>query len=159
MSVKSRAVNIEIERDPEAADVRPLLEEYAASLSFDLAFQDFASELSTLPGEYAPPEGALLLARVDGEPGGCVALRRIDGSTGELKRLFVRPSCRGLGLGRLLATEAIELARSRGYSALRLDTTPEMAAARALYRSLGFREIAAYRSNPVQGASFLELDL
>jgi ribosomal protein S18 acetylase RimI-like enzyme len=152
-------VNIEIERDPEAADVRPLLEKYAASLSFDLTFQDFETELATLPGDYAPPEGALLLARVEGDPAGCVALRRIDSSTGELKRLFVTPEHRGLGLGRLLATVVVELAHERGYRRLRLDTTPEMAAAQALYSSLGFQEIEPYRENPVAGASFLELDL
>ena len=91
---------IRIERDPEADEVRPLLLEYAGSLSFDLGFQDFESELSGLPGDYAPPGGALLLARVDGRAAGCVALRRLDATTGELKRLYVRPGSRGLGLGR-----------------------------------------------------------
>src|SRR5262249_25237300 len=128
-------------------------------LSFDLCFQGFESELASLPGDYSPPAGALLLARVDGEPVGCAALRRIDAATGELKRLYVRPGHRGLGLGRRLTETAVEAARERGYRRLRLDTTPEMAAAQDLYRSLGFREIAAYRENPVAGVRYLELDL
>ena len=152
-------MTVELERNPAPDDVRPLFLEYAGSLSFDLDFQDFEGELAGLPGDYAPPGGALLLARVSGTPAGCVALRRIEAGTAELKRLYVRPGHRGLGLGRLLAEAAVEHARELGYQRLRLDTAPEMAAAHELYRSLGFREIAAYRENPVAGARFLELDL
>lgn len=148
-----------IERDPLTENVRALMREYADSLSFDLGFQGFEAELAGLPGPYASPDGALLLAHVDGEPAGCVALRRIEGTTGELKRLFVRPSHRGLGLGRKLTETAIAVARELGYERIRLDTTPEMGAAHELYRSLGFGEIEAYRENPIEGASYLELDL
>ena len=128
-------MTIRIDRDPAADEVRPLLLEYAGSLSFDLCFQDFERELAGLPGDYAPPDGALLLARVDGAPAGCVALRRLGGTAGELKRLYVRPGHRGLGLGRALAESAITTARELGYGQLRLDTTPEMAAAHELYRT------------------------
>jgi ribosomal protein S18 acetylase RimI-like enzyme len=152
-------VAITFERDPPADEVRPLFAEYAASLSFDLSFQGFDDELAGLPGDYAPPTGALLLARVDGEPAGCVALRALDGGTGELKRLFVRPAHRGLGLGRKLVEQALDAAADLGYDAIRLDTTPEMRAAHQLYRTLGFREIEPYRENPVAGARYLELDL
>ena len=152
-------MTIRIDRDPSADEVRPLLLEYAGSLSFDLCFQDFEGELAGLPGDYAPPDGALLLARVDGATAGCVALRRLDGTAGELKRLYVRPGHRRLGLGRALAESAITTARELGYGQLRLDTTPEMAAAHELYRSLGFREIAPYRPNPIAGTRYLELEL
>jgi putative acetyltransferase len=148
-----------IERDPPAVEARALMREYAASLSFDLEFQGFEAELAGLPGPYAPPDGALFLARVGDEPAGCAALRRLEGTTGELKRLYVRPAHRGFGLGRRLTEAAIAVARELGYELLRLDTTPEMSSAHELYRSLGFREIDAYRENPVEGARFLELDL
>jgi putative acetyltransferase len=136
-------------------DVRALLREYAASLPFALDFQDFDRELAELPGAYAPPHGALLLAR----GAGCVGLRPIDETTGELKRLYVRPSARGTGLGRRLAEAAVAEARKLGYARLRLDTTPGMDAAQSLYERLGFREITPYRPNPVPGARFLELTL
>ena len=152
-------MTVALEWNPAPDEVRPLFLEYAGSLSFGLDFQDFEGELAGLPGDYAPPGGALLLARVSGTPAGCVALRRIEAGTAELKRLYVRPGHRGLGLGRLLAEAAVEHARELGYQRLRLDTAPEMAAAHELYRRLGFREIEAYRENPVAGARFLELDL
>jgi GNAT superfamily N-acetyltransferase len=138
-------------------DVRALFEEYAAGLGFSLAFQGFDRELAELPGAYAPPHGALLVARGAAEAAGCVALRRLDPATGELKRLFVRPAWRGHRLGERLAQAAIAEARRIGYARLRLDTTPEMGAAHALYARLGFREIAPYTENPVPGTRFLEL--
>ena len=139
--------------------VRALFREYAASLDFSLAFQDFDRELARLPGDYAPPRGSLLLAEVDGTPAGCAALRPLDDETAELKRLYVRPAHRGLGLGRRLTEAALAHARERGYRRVRLDTVPGMDAAQALYRELGFREIAPYRANPVAGTAFLELEL
>ncbi|HVC86438.1 MAG TPA: GNAT family N-acetyltransferase [Gaiellaceae bacterium] len=143
----------------EGEAVRELLREYAAGLPFALDFQDFDRELAELPGAYAPPRGALLLARVDGEPAGCVALRPLDGETCELKRLFVRATARGSGLGRLLVSAIMAEARTLGYTRMRLDTTPGMEAAQALYAELGFREIEPYRHNPVPGTRFLELEL
>ncbi|MFO0972255.1 MAG: GNAT family N-acetyltransferase [Phycisphaerae bacterium] len=143
-----------------AADMaitRELFTEYASSLGFSLCFQGFDEELRTLPGKYAPPRGALLLARCDGEPVGCVALRPIDATTAELKRLYVRPDARGRGLGRALTEAAIAAARAMGYAAIRLDTLKSMVEANRLYDALGFREIAAYCDNPHDTARFLEL--
>jgi len=130
--------------------VRGFLREYAQSLDVDLSFQDFDSELADPLGFYE-----LMLLADDG----CVALRRIDDTTCEMKRLYVRPSSRGSGRGRQLAEAVIAEARARGYTRMLLDTLPTMAAARALYESLGFRETEPYRYNPVPGTSFLELEL
>jgi putative acetyltransferase len=130
--------------------VRGFLREYAESLSFDLSFQNFESELADPLDFYE-----LVLLAEDG----CVALRRIDELACEMKRLYVRPLARGSGLGRGLAKAVIAEARARGYSRMLLDTVPEMAAAQALYRSLGFQEREPYRQNPVPGAVFLELTL
>ena len=143
----------------ERDDVRALLREYAASLAFELDFQDFDRELADLPGAYAPPRGALLIARVDDRPAGCVALRPLADDICEMKRLFVQPSARGLGLGRRLATAVVAEARRLGYARMRLDTTPGMESAQALYAELGFVEIAPYTHNPVPGTRFLELEL
>lgn len=136
-------------------EIRALFAEYAASLPFDLGFQGFEHELAGLPGAYAPPRGALLLA-----PGaGCAALRPLAADACELKRLYVRPSARGGGLGRALTLAAIDAARGIGYGRIRLDTVPGMERAQALYERLGFVEIAPYRENPIPGARFLELEL
>ena len=136
-------------------EVRALFGEYAASLPFALDFQDFDRELAELPGAYAPPRGALLLAR----GAGCVGLRPIDETTCEMKRLYVQSSARGTGLGRRLAEAAISEARRIGYERMRLDTVAGMDSAQALYERLGFHEIPPYRPNPIPGARFLELQL
>jgi len=141
------------------AEARALLEQYAASLGFDLAFQNFAEELAGLPGEYAPPTGALLLAIEGVNAAGCVALRCITGEVCEMKRLFVRPEFQGRGMGRALVLAIIAEGGRIGYERMRLDTAPSMQAAHALYVSLGFYEIAPYRFNPVPGTRFLELQL
>jgi GNAT superfamily N-acetyltransferase len=144
----------------ELEPVRVLFREYAASLGFDLCFQNFEQELAGLPGQYAPPSGCLLLATVGGEPAGCVALKMLADGVGEMKRLFVRSQHGGTGLGRRLAEQVICEATHVGYRAIRLDTVPSvMGSAVALYRSLGFQDIPAYCFNPVPGALFMELRL
>jgi ribosomal protein S18 acetylase RimI-like enzyme len=142
-------------------DVRTLFRAYAGSLSVDLAYQNFAAELAGLPGDYAPPRGALLLARDRaGQALGCVALRPMaEPACAEIKRLYVAPAGRGGGLGRALAVAVIDEARRLGYRQARLDTLPDMTAAIGLYRSLGFAAIAPYYATPVAGTLFLGLEL
>ncbi|NWJ40047.1 MAG: GNAT family N-acetyltransferase [Geothrix sp.] len=139
--------------------VRGLFLEYQAGLGIDLGFQSFDEEVRRLPGDYAPPAGRLLLAKQDGRPVGCIALRGLSPIRGEMKRLFVRPQGRGLGLGRRLVTRLINEARAAGYAELVLDTLPSMAEAQGLYLAFGFRDIPPYRPNPVPGARFLGLSL
>jgi ribosomal protein S18 acetylase RimI-like enzyme len=142
---------------------RQLFREYAAALGVDLCFQNFESELVGLPGEYAAPAGALLVALVDGQPAGCGALRALPDADYphpcEMKRLFVRRAFRRFGLGRALAAALIDLATQAGYSTLLLDTLDDMEAARGLYASLGFEEIAPYYYNPIAGAHYLKVAL
>jgi GNAT superfamily N-acetyltransferase len=139
--------------------VRRLFLEYQESLGVDLCFQGFDREVAELPGDYTPPAGRLLVARDDGVTVACVALRRLDAETCEMKRLYVRPSHRGLGLGRALAEAVISEARQIGYERMRLDTLPSMGEAAVLYEHLGFSDIEPYTENPVPGARFLQLEL
>jgi len=145
--------------DARWAEARRLIEAYAASLDVDLSFQNLAHELAHLPAEYGPPHGAFVLAGRDGSAIGCVGVRRFSGEAAEMKRLYVVDAARGLGLGRALAEAAIAAARRLGYSQLLLDTLPTMHDARRLYLALGFREIAAYRHNPVAGTAYFALSL
>ena len=143
--------------------IRALFEEYAQQLGLDLSFQGFAQELDALPGDYAEPRGALLLALVDGEAAGCCALRAIDDvdypNAAEMKRLFVRKAFRGFGLGRQLSEAILVAAEQRGYDCVLLDTLDDMESARALYEDLGFEAIPPYYHNPLPGAHYLKVDL
>ena len=142
------------------AVIRELFLEYANSLGFSLCFQSFDRELAGLPGDYAPPEGRLLLMECDGEPAGCVALHPLEAGICEMKRLYVRPRYRGKGLGRVLVERILSEARTAGYGRIRLDTVePVMKDAVAMYRRFGFRDIPPYRENPIEGAMYLELEL
>ena len=145
------------------AGVREIFKEYAAGLGVALDFQDFDGELASLPGDYAQPRGALLLAQVNGEIAGCCALRPLDGcdysNAAEMKRLYVRPAFRGLGLGRQLADAILDAARHAGYACVLLDTLDDMEAARALYEDLGFEEVPPFYHNPHAGAHYLKVDI
>jgi ribosomal protein S18 acetylase RimI-like enzyme len=139
--------------------IRDLFQEYARSLQVDLCFQNFTQELADLPGKYAPPSGRLFLATQDHQPLGCVAVRQLSDSICEMKRLYVRPDARGLGLGRKLAQKAIAAGSDVGYQRMRLDTLGSMKEAIALYESLGFQPIKPYYKNPSPCAVFMELVL
>ena len=143
--------------------VRDLFLDYQAGLGIDLCFQGFEAELAELPGAYAPPAGALLLACVDGEPAGCCALRPLYNTDHlnacEMKRLFVRPAFRGFGLGRLLVERVLSDGQLAGYTTMLLDTLSDMETARALYQEMGFVEVAPYYHNPIPGAHYLKVDL
>ncbi len=140
-------------------ELRLIMREYGQSLNVDLCFQNFEQELAELPGDYAEPRGALVRALVNGQLAGCCALRPLDNAdyplACEMKRLFVRPQFRGLGLGRTLAEATLDAARRAGYACVLLDTLSDMEAARALYEELGFEEIPPYYHNPIAGAHYL----
>jgi putative acetyltransferase len=144
----------------QVTQARELFLEYAQSLGFSLCFQNFDKELAGLPGDYAPPAGRLLLAELDGQVVGCVALHKLEPGTCEMKRLYLRPSFRGKGLGRALADRIISEARQIGYKRMRLDTVePVMKDAVGMYQKLGFKEIDPYCSNPMPGTLYMELQL
>jgi GNAT superfamily N-acetyltransferase len=149
---------------PQALDAaRALFREYAQGLGVDLCFQGFDAELAALPGDYAAPQGGLLLAWVDGELAGCGAFRPLPdvdyANACEMKRLYVRRAFRRFGLGRLLAQALIDAALQAGYSAMLLDTLDDMEAARGLYATLGFEEVPPYYFNPIPGAHYLKVVL
>jgi len=139
--------------------IKKLFTEYASRLDFNLDFQNFEKEVAELPGEYAPPEGRLIIALCDDEAIGCVALRKFANGICEMKRLYVRPPFRGKGIGRELVKIIIHEGKKIGYKKMLLDTVPSMKEAITLYQSIGFHEIPPYRNNPVEGAVFMELNL
>ncbi|MGO8795920.1 MAG: GNAT family N-acetyltransferase [Candidatus Sulfotelmatobacter sp.] len=148
------------ESPTQLAQARELFLEYAQSLGFSLCFQNFDKELAGLPGDYAPPQGRLLLAEDNGQLAGCVALHQLNTEICEMKRLYLRPQYRGHGFGRALASRILAEARQIGYQRMRLDTVePMMKDAVAMYRKLGFKEIAPYCNNPMAGALYMELKL
>ncbi|MBL0920207.1 MAG: GNAT family N-acetyltransferase [Hydrogenophaga sp.] len=158
------AIELRLAETPEdLLTVRALFLDYQASLDVDLCFQGFAHEVDHLPGDYAAPAGALVLAFVDGAPAGCCGLRALHSSDHlnacEMKRLFVRPAFRGFGLGRQLVDRILTQAQIAGYATMLLDTLSDMEAARALYQEVGFVEIAPYYHNPIAGAHYLKVDL
>jgi putative acetyltransferase len=160
----ARHIELAAPQGPAQLDAtREIFREYARSLNVDLCFQGFEDELAALPGEYTAPQGALLLAWVDGQLAGCGALRPLSdvdhADACEMKRVYVRPAFRRLGLGRRLATALIDQAVQAGYAVMLLDTLDELEAARELYATLGFEEVAPYYFNPVPGAHYLRLDL
>ena len=139
--------------------VKTLIRDNAKSLEFDLDFQNFDQEMDDFPGQYALPKGRRYLAMDENQPAGCVALRDLGNGICEMKRLYVKPDHRGQKIGRLLAQTVIQAARELGYERMRLDTIPSMKEANVLYKALGFKEIAPYRFNPIEGAAFFELNL
>jgi len=147
----------------DAVALRDIMREYALALGVDLCFQNFEAELANLPGDYSEPRGALLIVRVNGALAGCCALRPLDtvdyAGASEMKRLYVRPQFRGLGLGRQLAEATLDCARRAGYDCILLDTLSDMEAARALYEDLGFEEVPPYYHNPISGAHYLKAKL
>ncbi len=159
-SVVNRFALAQAESPTQIARARELFLEYAESLGFSLCFQNFDEELADLPGDYAPPEGRLLLAEYEAQLAGCVALHKLAPGICEMKRLYLRPPFRGKGLGRILTDRIIAEARHIGYQRMRLDTVePVMKDAVAMYRKLGFHEIAPYCENPIAGAMYMELQL
>ena len=159
MATTTRLVAVSTADDPRVEEARSLLLEYVESLGVDLSFQNVDAEVSDFPAGYLPPGGALLLAVHDDSPAGGVAMRRLDAQICEMKRLYVRPAFRGLGIGRELALAIIDTARDLGYGRMRLDTLPSMHDAQRMYRALGFRDIDAYYESPVPGTRYMELDL
>jgi putative acetyltransferase len=159
-SVVKALVFAQAESQVQLAQARELFLEYAQSLGFSLCFQNFDQELASLPGGYTPPDGRLLLAEYEGQLAGCVALHKLEPGICEMKRLYLRPAARGKGFGRMLADRIIAEARQIGYQRMRLDTVePVMKDAVAMYRKIGFREIAPYCANPIAGALYMELQL
>jgi GNAT superfamily N-acetyltransferase len=158
----ARDIRIDVATTPAQFDLaRALILEYAEWLAVDLAFQDHETEMADIGQVYGPPMGRLYLAMVDGEAAGCMAVHPLPApGEGELKRLYVRPAFRGLGLGRILMERIIEAAREIGYRVLRFDTWPErMPEPQAMYRRLGCVETPPYYDNPVKGVIFLKLEL
>jgi putative acetyltransferase len=143
----------------ELVEVRNIFVEYSEFLQVDLCFQDFEKELKTLHKVYSPPQGCIILAKQDNKTIGCVALKPIAEGVCEMKRLYVRPEARGMGLGRALVVELINFARQSSYELMKLDTLSKLKEAIALYHSLGFVETAPYVYNPLSDVHYLALKL
>ncbi|MCB1763124.1 MAG: carbonate dehydratase [Gammaproteobacteria bacterium] len=150
---------LEASHTEQLAQVRQFFRNYAAWLGVDLCFQDFDNEMASLPGSYSAPGGRLLFAELDGEPAGCVGVRAFSGAVCEMKRLYVEPSKRGVGVGRELALSALIAAKELGYRRILLDTLPAMRIAVKLYRQLGFTDTPAYYHTPLEGTMFLTFNL
>jgi GNAT superfamily N-acetyltransferase len=152
---------VDVTTEEQLEQVRNLFGEYRAQLPVEYCLRSLDVEIAGLPGEYSPPKGTLLLATVVGQPVGCVGLRPFPRhGTCEMKRLYVRPGFRGGKLGRKLVDRVLLEARNLGYLFLRLDThPPTMPAALAMYRKLGFREVAADPMEAVEGLLYLGLEL
>jgi len=150
---------VEANTDELIAKAKDLFQEYAASLEFDLGFQNFDQELNNFPGQYSEPSGRLYLAVCERQPIGCVGLRYFEKGICEMKRLYVKPNFRGKQAGRALAEASIQAARNIGYAYMRLDTLPSMESANKLYKSLGFEQIEPYRHNPIEGTIYMQLKL
>lgn len=138
---------------------KALFLEYIEQLGIDLSFQNLEEELSTITTQYGAPSGGLILLKEANEAVGCVGIRKFEPQVAEVKRMFIQPAFRSRGMGKPLLSEAIQLARSLNYCALRLDTLPFMRKAITLYHAMGFREIEPYRYNPIEGTRYFELDL
>jgi ribosomal protein S18 acetylase RimI-like enzyme len=158
-SDKAAPAFMEASEPPDFAAARELFREYAAQLDIDLCFQGFDAELDQLASMYAPPSGCLILAQGGAGPIGCGAIRRFQGDACEMKRLYLRPQARGLGVGRALAELLVSRAKALGYTRMYLDTLVDMRPARKLYSSLGFRQTAPYYVNPLRDVVYMELDL
>ncbi len=150
---------IRMETDEHHIQAKLLFHQYASTLDFDLNFQGFDDEVTTLPGVYSHPEGCILLALDKDKFTGCVALRKLETNICEMKRLFVIPEYREKKIGKLLARKIIDVARKSGYKIMRLDTVATMKEANRLYLSLGFRRIDAYCYNPIEKAVYYELKI
>jgi putative acetyltransferase len=150
---------IDVKDAAQLAEAATLFSEYANSLPFELDFQDFEAELASLPGKYAEPDGCIILAKQDDAVAGCVAMRKIEPGICEMKRLYVRPAYRALGVGKILVTAIIEKGRAAGYAKMRLDTVASMQGAIKLYERFRFVPTTAYCENPLEDPVFLELDL
>lgn len=158
--INDRAVTFIAAEGPDMIEeARQLFLEYARSLNVDLCFQNFEEELNSLSEKYGPPDGTVILAYVDGRSIGCAALHKLNGDICEMKRLYVKDCCRGLGIGKKLIARILEEASERNYRLIRLDTLPTMGKAQALYKEFGFYDIEPYVFNPIQGARYLEKEL
>ena len=141
------------------AQARVLFREYAGTRRNDPALVSFSEEISNLPGNYAPPDGSIILAYSDGKPAGCVAVHKLEDHICEMKRLYVPPKFRGRGIGKYLVIALIRRAKNMGYTRMRLDSIPSMKTAQALYESIGFYEIPDYKHNPNKGTKYYEIDV